>query len=42
MRGEWETASLREVVERETRAKAEGRAAAKKVRNGNSDANPFE
>ena len=42
LRGEWETASLREAVERETRAKAEGRAAAKKVRNGNSDPNPFE
>ena len=42
MRGEWETASLREAVERETRAKAEGRSAAKKVRNGNSDPNPFE
>ena len=43
MRGEWEAGLTREAVKRETRAKAEGRAAAKarnKVGNGN-DANPF-
>ena len=45
MRSEWEAASTRDAIERETRAKAEGRAAAKaknQVENGtDDDANPF-
>jgi hypothetical protein len=45
MRSEWEAAWTRDAIERETRAKAEGRAAAKaknQVGNGtDDDANPF-
>ena len=44
MRSEWEAASTREATERDTRAKAEGRAAAKAknaVGNENDEANPF-
>ena len=43
LRGEWDAGQIREAVERETRAKAKGRAAAKArntVKNG-TDANPF-
>ena len=44
MRSEWEVASTREATERDTRAKAEGRAAARAkntVENENNEANPF-
>ena len=44
MRSEWEAASTREATERDTRAKAEGRAAAKArntVGNETDEANPF-
>jgi len=44
IRSEWEAASTREATERDTRAKAEGRAAAKvknTVGNENNEANPF-